>query len=76
MEINNRHVEDRGLLDKAYVEFLGKHGPKSEAETMAEFAAFYLAFFPLDAWVGRELSDLHAFLLGLVRVLQKGIVCT
>lgn len=73
MEINTGHVGDRDVLMKNYTSFLeGKLKP-AQSKAMIEFAEFYLSFFPMDEWMGRELSDLHGFLYGLLHFIQPGI---
>ncbi|WP_245929130.1 NAD-glutamate dehydrogenase [Agarilytica rhodophyticola] len=73
MEINAGHVGDRAVLMKNYTSFLEGKLKATEAKSILEFAEFYLSFFPMDAWLGRELSDLHGFLYGLLHFIQPGI---
>ena len=73
MEINTGHVDDRQSLLTNYAKLLEHKVEDSDAKKLLEFAHFYLSFFPLDAWVGRELNDLHGFLYGLRCFIHKGL---
>jgi len=65
VEINASHADNRQLLIKNYADFARKKLAVKEADRLLEFADFYLNYFPVDEWVGRELSDLHGFLYGM-----------
>ncbi|MFL0809534.1 MAG: NAD-glutamate dehydrogenase [Agarilytica sp.] len=51
---------------------LDGEGGAEKAEKHLEFAKAYLKYFPLDAWVGRELSDLYGFLFELSLFIENG----
>lgn len=65
MEINTRHAEKPEQLVEQYTAFVTEHENKKNAAWLSDFASQYLSFFPLDGWVGRQISDLHGFLYGL-----------
>ncbi len=73
MEINASHVDNCAELIKNYTSFVKKSHKEEELKPLLAFAKPYLKFFPIDAWVGREMSDLHGFLYGLMVLLQKDL---
>ncbi len=73
MEINASHVNNQASLIKNYTNYVNKKHSEDEAKRILEFAKPYLASFPLDAWVGRELSDLHGFIYELMLFITKGL---
>jgi len=73
VEINTSHVEDRESLIAALTTYLGENAGSVEVKKLVEFASFYLQFFPVDAWVGRELSDLRGFLYGMRVFIQHSL---
>jgi glutamate dehydrogenase len=73
VQINHSHVEDTARLLKDYQTLLNARVDAEQRQPLFDFAAVYLRFFPIDAWVGRELSDLHGFIQGLWYFVQKGV---
>lgn len=73
MEINSSHVEQFDQLMLAISEFAQTKYKTAEAQSLIDFAKTYLAFFPLEEWVGRELCDLCNFLLGLQFFIQDSV---
>ncbi len=72
MEINASHVTKQASLIKSYTSFVAKKHADDEAKRILDFAKPYLASFPLDAWVGREISDLHGFIYELMLFTSSG----
>ena len=70
MEITNRHVNKRSELLKAIKAEIAARASASDQASLQEFSVLYLNFFPLEAWVGRELPDLYGFLYGLWCLIQ------
>ena len=73
MQITHSHVEDNARLLRDYQKLLKARVDADESQALFDFASVYLSFFPIDAWIGRELSDLHGFLHGLWYFIQKGV---
>ncbi|MFL0802313.1 MAG: NAD-glutamate dehydrogenase [Agarilytica sp.] len=73
MEINASHVENRTGLIKSHTNLANKKLKSEDAKAFLGFANPYLKYFPVDAWVGREISDLHGFLYGVYVSIQKGL---
>ncbi len=73
MEISTSHFEDRSLLIRNFTAHVKKSMDEKEAASLVAFSELYLQFFPVDAWVGREISDLQGFLFGLRMFMQEGV---
>lgn len=73
MEINSSHIENRSGLLKSYTNLANKKMEADEAKSLLGFVKLYLKNFPLEEWIGRELSDLHGFFYELYVLIQKGI---
>lgn len=70
VEINSSHMDQRSRLIDAYHAFLHSNTSAKDKAAQGGFGELYLQSFPVDAWLGRELSDLHGLLHGLWHFLQ------
>lgn len=73
MEINNSHKNQRPRLIEAYEAYLEGRVTDGEKAGLLSFTRVYLQSFPIEAWIGRELSDLHGFLYGVWHFIRKGM---
>lgn len=71
MEISQPHVNDREHFLTVFDKWVEQNKQKETDPGFLKFAQVYLARFPLEDWVGRQIGDLFGLCYGLFMTLKN-----
>lgn len=72
MDISQSHLSDRDHFLDLFAKWIEQNTQQKHDPALAAFLRVYLQRFPLEDWVGRQLSDLYGLCYGLYSTLKKG----